>query len=499
MKRNSNLRNYLSALTLSTLLAACSSDSIVLEGTVKNLAGRPLVYTRTIGGIHLAKLDTVAVRPDSTFRITLPADGVERINFYPPERGIRSLFLRPGQVQLDIDATATHPLGAPDTPERRLAEALSELDHNVWDLRTRQGDAWNVTKDTIASSVRTTLQEAADAYESALATVDEEVRALAAADIRMQLLLAFEQQHMATTFRPVTDTLKQAWNAELERMADWSDVGRPAATASPAFADAVSNLTGIRLYYVEQHPLAKNMDEGNRILFDRYEQTLDGSLREAAWASLIWEDYFEERNSPGIPALYDRFLARYPDSPLKPALDEAIAVNRAFHEVALSPDVHILETASVRSLAELLQPYRGRVVFIDLWATWCGPCRASFAHVAPLQEYAAANDVVLLYLSIDRPSERDKWVKMANVYHLKGEHVLVGDGFRNEIYKTFGKDGYLMIPHCAVVDREGHIRFPKAAPVEQWDELQKQLEQAAQPLPAESLPFVDAPVIQPEK
>ena len=302
--------NLFATLSLALFTIACSSDSIVLEGTVKNLAGRPLVYTRTIGGIHLAKLDTVAVRPDSTFRITLPADGVERINFYPPERGRRSLFLRPGQVQLDIDATATHPLGAPDTPERRLAEALSELDHNVWDLRTRQGDAWNVTKDTIASSVRTTLQEAADAYESVLATVDEEVRALAAADIRMQLLLAFEQQHMATTFRPVTDTLKQAWNAELERMADWSDVGRPAATASPAFADAVSNLTGIRLYYVEQHPRAKNMDEGNRILFDRYEQTLDGTVREAAWASLIWEDYFEERNSPGIPALYDRFLAR---------------------------------------------------------------------------------------------------------------------------------------------------------------------------------------------
>ena len=188
--------NLFATLSLALFTTACSSDSIVLEGTVKNLAGRPLVYTRTIGGIHLAKLDTVAVRPDSTFRITLPADGVERINFYPPERGIRSLFLRPGQVQLDIDATATHPLGAPDTPERRLAEALSELDHNVWDLRTRQGDAWNVTKDTIASSVRTTLQEAADAYESVLATVDEEVRALAAADIRMQLLLAFD------TWRP---------------------------------------------------------------------------------------------------------------------------------------------------------------------------------------------------------------------------------------------------------------------------------------------------------
>ena len=453
MKWNSNLRNCLSALTLSTLLAACSSDSIVLEGTVKNLAGRPLVYTRTIGGIHLAKLDTVAVRPDSTFRITLPADGVERINFYPPERGIRSLFLRPGQVQLDIDATATHPLGAPDTPERRLAEALSELDHNVWDLRTRQGDAWNVTKDTIASSVRTTLQEAADAYESALATVDEEVRALAAADIRMQLLLAFEQQHMATTFRNASDTLKQAWNAELERMADWSDVGRPAATASPAFADAVSNLTGIRLYYVEQHPRAKNMDEGNRILFDRYEQTLDGSLCEAAWASLIWEDYFEERNSPGIPALYDRFLARYPDSPLKPALDEAIAVNRAFNEVELSPDVRILNTDSVRSLAELLQPYRGRVVFIDLWATWCGPCCAEIPYIEKLVE-RFKNDGRIRFVSVSVDSNKEAWLKKLETDKPAWKQFL-----REDFCTLYGISG---IPRFILIGRDGKIIDPNA-------------------------------------
>ena len=81
--------NLFATLSLALCTAACSSDSIVLEGTVKNLAGRPLVYTRTIGGIHLAKLDTVAVRPDSTFRITLPADGVERINFIRLARRIR--------------------------------------------------------------------------------------------------------------------------------------------------------------------------------------------------------------------------------------------------------------------------------------------------------------------------------------------------------------------------------------------------------------------------
>lgn len=96
---------------------------------------------------------------------------------------------------------------------------------------------------------------------------------------------------------------------------------------------------------------------------------------------------------------------------------------------------------------------------MDIWATWCGPCRASFAYVGPLQEYAAANDVVLLYLSIDRPEDDEKWRKMAAHYNLKGEHVRGQEAFHREIYDTFGHKGALSIPRCVIFDKQGNIRF----------------------------------------
>ena len=113
------------------------------------------------------------------------------------------------------------------------------------------------------------------------------------------------------------------------------------------------------------------------------------------------------------------------------------------------------------------------------WATWCGPCRASFAHIAPLQEYAAANDVVLLYLSIDRPEDDEKWRKMAAHYNLKGEHVRDQEAFHQEIYATFGHQGALSIPRCVIFDKQGNIRFSTAASPEHWDKLKEQLQEAA--------------------
>ena len=100
--------------------------------------------------------------------------------------------------------------------------------------------------------------------------------------------------------------------------------------------------------------------------------------------------------------------------------------------------------------------------------------------MGPLQEYAAANDVVLLYLSIDHSEDDEKWRKMAVHYNLKGEHICVQEAFKQEIYDTFGHKGALNIPRCVIFDKQGNIRFSTAASPEQWDRLKEQLQEAAQ-------------------
>lgn len=160
-------------------------------------------------------------------------------------------------------------------------------------------------------------------------------------------------------------------------------------------------------------------------------------------------------------------------------MSRAVGKNRAFNETAIPADLHFPDVSSAQTIKDVTDLYKGKVIFMDIWATWCGPCRAAFAHISPLQEYAAANDVVLLYLSIDRPENDEKWRKMAAYYGLKGEHVRVQNAFHQEVYDTFGRQGALSIPRYVIFDKQGKIRFTSAASPEQWDKLKEQLQEVA--------------------
>lgn len=55
--------------------------------------------------------------------------------------------------------------------------------------------------------------------------------------------------------------------------------------------------------------------------------------------------------------------------------------NIAFNNQELSEDIRILNTDSVGSFKEITDRYADKVIFIGIWATWCGPCCESFATI----------------------------------------------------------------------------------------------------------------------
>ena len=226
-------------------------------------------------------------------------------------------------------------------------------------------------------------------------------------------------------------------------------------------------------------PKPEGVEKGVQLAFYDFTHRLTGKAQEAALAQLFLEDEFQQRYDPQLLPLADEFRRLYPESGWMPWVDRAVAKNRAFNETTIPADIHFPDVSSAKTIKDVTDRYKGKVIFMDIWATWCGPCRASFAHIAPLQEYAAANDVVLLYLSIDRPEDDEKWRKMAAHYNLKGEHVRDQEAFHQEIYDTFGHKGALSIPRCVIFDKQGNIRFSTAASPEQWDKLKEQLQEAA--------------------
>lgn len=178
--------------------------------------------------------------------------------------------------------------------------------------------------------------------------------------------------------------------AQLDSMTAFCSINHPGSPFSLSFYDAASYDTGIR-YYTKGDPKPEGVEKGVPLTFYDFTHRLTGKAQEAALAQLFLEDESQQRYDPQLLPLADEFRRLYPESGWMSWVDRAVAKNRAFNETTIPADIHFPDVSSAKTIKDVTDLYKGKVIFMDIWATWCGPCRASFAHVGPLQEYAAAN------------------------------------------------------------------------------------------------------------
>jgi thiol-disulfide isomerase/thioredoxin len=126
-----------------------------------------------------------------------------------------------------------------------------------------------------------------------------------------------------------------------------------------------------------------------------------------------------------------------------------------------------------------MKDFKGKVVFIDVWATWCGPCKEQIPFLKEIEEeYKDSKDIVFVGISLDRLSDRQKWINMVKKENLQGVQLL------DDMGKAFGKKYQIgAIPRFLLVSKDGkwiEVRCPRP---EDKDSLRRYLDRALEQTP----------------
>ena len=101
-----------------------------------------------------------------------------------------------------------------------------------------------------------------------------------------------------------------------------------------------------------------------------------------------------------------------------------------------------------------LEDFRGKYVYIDVWATWCAPCRAEIPFLKKLEEKYHQKDIVFLSLSIDQLKDVEKWRKLIKDKELGGVQVFADNDWNSQFIKDYNITG---IPRFILIDPNGKI------------------------------------------
>ena len=123
-------------------------------------------------------------------------------------------------------------------------------------------------------------------------------------------------------------------------------------------------------------------------------------------------------------------------------------------------------------LQTILDNYKGKAVLIDMWATWCGPCRAGHKTMAPMKEQMKGQNIQFVYIT-SSSSPPTTWQEM--IKDIDGDHYYLTEEQKNYILNHFESIG---IPTYAIYDTKGHQTY-KSIGFPGNDVIRKELEAAS--------------------
>lgn len=106
-----------------------------------------------------------------------------------------------------------------------------------------------------------------------------------------------------------------------------------------------------------------------------------------------------------------------------------------------------------------LKDLQGKYVYIDFWATWCGPCIKQFPYLKDIENKFKGKNITFVSISIDKTEQYNTWFKMIKDKNLKGIQLLADNDWQSKFIKDYNIEN---IPRFILIDPNGYIISPDA-------------------------------------
>ncbi|WP_436491012.1 TlpA family protein disulfide reductase [Chitinophaga sp. ARDCPP14] len=101
-----------------------------------------------------------------------------------------------------------------------------------------------------------------------------------------------------------------------------------------------------------------------------------------------------------------------------------------------------------------LKDLRGEYVYIDVWATWCGPCKMEIPHLSKIEALYEHKKIRFVSLSVDKSADKQKWIDFVQKGNLKGIQLLADKDFQSDFIQKFNINA---IPRFILIGPDGKI------------------------------------------
>ncbi|MDP2159084.1 MAG: TlpA disulfide reductase family protein [Flavobacterium sp.] len=156
-------------------------------------------------------------------------------------------------------------------------------------------------------------------------------------------------------------------------------------------------------------------------------------------------------STPNLETVYNEIMNYSLDEKFKKELTDKFEIVKNLAKGLPSPS---FDYENINGGKTSLESLKGKFVYIDVWATWCGPCIAEIPALKEVEKEYHGKNIEFVSISIDDKKDHEKWKKMVANKELKGIQLFADNDWKSDFVKNYAIDG---IPRFILIDTEGKI------------------------------------------